>query len=276
MFAGSVAGPSVRTASVSGAKAPSPKLRTSVSYDARDATLSGRIVASGALNRTWRKGVPSTSSTASVGKKTRRGCRMTRRASRAQAPSDPGSGRTFRIANASTRDPRTERSPSRTVSPEKNTARPAVATVTRTAGRAVFFSGLTVLLGLLGLVLFEFMILRSVGIAGALVVGIAVAAALTLQPALLSVLGSRVDALAIRKVRPDPGSQGAWARLARRVMRRPLLVFFPTLGLLLVLGTPFLHVRFNAPDATILPESVPSRASYETLVRNFGEGTLSG
>jgi len=48
-------------------------------------------------------------------------------------------------------------------------------------------------------------------------------------------------------------------------MRRPLLVFFPTLGLLLVLGTPFLHVRFNAPDATILPESVPSRASSETL-----------
>jgi RND superfamily putative drug exporter len=58
-------------------------------------------------------------------------------------------------------------------------------------------------------------------------------------------------------------------------MRRPLLVFFPTLGLLLVLGTPFLHVRFNAPDATILPESVPSRASYETLVRNFGEGAFA-
>jgi RND superfamily putative drug exporter len=84
-----------------------------------------------------------------------------------------------------------------------------------------------------------------------------------------------VDALAIRKVRPDPGSQGAWARLARRVMRRPLLVFFPTLGLLLVLGTPFLHVRFNAPDATILPESVPSRASYATLVRSFGEGAFA-
>ena len=151
----------------------------------------------------------------------------------------------------------------------------AVRVTVATAGRAVFFSGLTVLLGLLGLVLFEFMILRSVGIAGALVVGIAVAGALTLQPALLGVLGSRVDAIAIRKVRPDPGSEGAWARLARRVMRRPLLVFFPTLGLLLVLGIPFLHVRFNAPDATILPESVPSRASYETLVRSFGEGAFA-
>ena len=151
----------------------------------------------------------------------------------------------------------------------------AVRVTVATAGRAVFFSGLTVLLGLLGLILFEFMILRSVGMAGALVVGIAVAAALTLQPALLSILGSRVDALAIRKVRPDPGSEGAWARLARRVMRRPLLVFFPTLALLVVLGTPFLHVRFNSPDATILPESVPSRASYETLVRSFGEGPFA-
>jgi RND superfamily putative drug exporter len=151
----------------------------------------------------------------------------------------------------------------------------AIRVTVATAGRAVFFSGLTVLLGLLGLVLFEFMILRSVGIAGALVVGMAVAAALTLQPAILSILGSRVDALAIRKVRPDPGSQGAWGRLARRVMRRPLLVFFPTLGLLLALGTPFLHVRFNSPDATILPPSVASRAAYETLVQNFGEGPFA-
>ena len=69
-----------------------------------------------------------------------------------------------------------------------------------TAGRAVFFSGLTVLLGLLGLVLFEFMILRSVGIAGAIVVGLAVASALTLLPALLTILGARIDRFAVRKV----------------------------------------------------------------------------
>ena len=158
---------------------------------------------------------------------------------------------------------------------DPQTVQAAIQVTVATAGRAVFFSGLTVLLGLLGLVLFEFMILRSVGIAGALVVGMAVAAALTLQPAILSILGSRVDALAIRKVRPDPGSQGAWGRLARRVMRRPLLIFFPTLGLLLALGTPFLHVRFNSPDATILPPSVASRAAYETLVQNFGEGPFA-
>ena len=76
----------------------------------------------------------------------------------------------------------------------------AVRLTVATAGRAVFFSGLTVLLGLLGLVLFEFMILRSVGIAGAIVVGLAVAAALTLLPALLTVVGSRLDRFAVRRV----------------------------------------------------------------------------
>ncbi len=81
--------------------------------------------------------------------------------------------------------------------------RDAVRVTVATAGRAVFFSGLTVLLGLLGLVLFEFMILRSVGIAGAIVVGLAVAAALTLQPAILTVVGRRIDRFAVRRVERD-------------------------------------------------------------------------
>src|SRR4051794_10962909 len=148
----------------------------------------------------------------------------------------------------------------------------AVRVTVATAGRAVFFSGLTVLLGLLGLVLFEFMILRSVGIAGAIVVGLAVASALTLLPALLVLLGSRLDSLAVRRLAHPTTGQGRWARLARAVMARPVLALVPTLGLLLVLGSPFLRVRFNAPDATILPPSVPSRASYELLASTFGEG----
>jgi putative drug exporter of the RND superfamily len=151
----------------------------------------------------------------------------------------------------------------------------AVRVTVATAGRAVFFSGLTVLLGLLGLVLFEFMILRSVGIAGAIVVGLAVAAAITLLPAILAILGHRIDALAIRKVTVEPGSDGPWARLARRVMRRPLVVFVPTLAFLVALGLPFIHVRFNAPDATILPSSVPSRQTYDVLAGEFGEGEFA-
>jgi RND superfamily putative drug exporter len=163
----------------------------------------------------------------------------------------------------------------------------AVATTVGTAGRAVFFSGLTVLLGLIGLVLFEFMVLRSVGIAGAAVVGLAVSAAVTLLPAGLAILGPRIDAYPTRfrdrlrrrvglpEAPPTPEAEGAWARLARRVMDRPLLFFVPTLLLLLALGAPFLHVRLNAPDATILPPGVPSRAAYDLLASEFGEGEFA-
>ncbi|HEX5826681.1 MAG TPA: MMPL family transporter [Candidatus Limnocylindrales bacterium] len=151
----------------------------------------------------------------------------------------------------------------------------AVRVTVATAGRAVFFSGLTVLLGLLGLVLFEFMILRSVGIAGAIVVGLAVAAAVTLLPAILAILGTRVDRFGVRKVTVEPGSDGPWARLARNVMRRPVMVLIPTLSLLLLLGAPFLTVRFNAPDASILPAYVPSREAYDILASEFGEGAFA-
>jgi RND superfamily putative drug exporter len=151
----------------------------------------------------------------------------------------------------------------------------AVRITVATAGRAVFFSGLTVLLGLLGLVLFEFMILRSVGMAGAIVVGLAVLAALTLLPALLTLLGRHLDRFAIRRVSARPGTEGPWARLARRVMDRPVAVLVPTLALLLVLGSPFLHVRFNSPDASILPPNVPSRAAFDRLREAFGEGEFA-
>jgi RND superfamily putative drug exporter len=158
--------------------------------------------------------------------------------------------------------------------PGERVARAVEATVA-TAGRAVFFSGLTVLLGLAGLVLFEFMILRSVGIAGAIVVLLAASAALTLLPAVLAIVGPRIDRLAIRRVVPRDDPNGPWARLARRVMRHPVAVLVPTLATLLVLGSPFLHVRFNAPDSTILPASVPSRAAFDRLAAAFGEGEFA-
>ena len=151
----------------------------------------------------------------------------------------------------------------------------AVRITVATGGRAVFFSGLTVLLGLLGLVLFEFMILRSVGLAGAVVVGFAVLAALTLLPALLAVFGQHLDRMAIRRVPTGPAAEGSWARLARWVMRHPVGVLIPTLAFLLLLGYPFLHVRFNSPDASILPAELPSRAAFDRLRDAFGEGEFA-
>src|SRR5215211_4570466 len=94
-----------------------------------------------------------------------------------------------------------------------------------TAGRAIFFSGLTVLIGLSGLALFDFMFLRSVGIAGVLVVFFSVLAALTLLPAVLSVIGTRIDRgrIVVRSERNATKTIGFWERLSRRVMARPLL-----------------------------------------------------
>ena len=151
----------------------------------------------------------------------------------------------------------------------------AVGTTVATAGRAVFFSGVTVLLGLVGLILFDFMILRSVGIAGAIVVGLAVGAALTLLPALLAIIGPRLDALRVRRIQPSVSGTGAWSSLAWRVMDRPVAILLPTLAVLLLLGSPFLHVRFNAPDSTILPANVPSRLAFDRLAAAFGEGPFA-
>ena len=151
----------------------------------------------------------------------------------------------------------------------------AVGATARTAGRAVFFSGLTVLLGLLGLVLFDFMILRSVGIAGAVVVALAVAAAMTLLPAALAFAGVNLERFRIRRVTPRPAEEGRWSRLAWWVMRRPVAVLVPTLAVLLALGTPFLHVTFNAPDARILPEDAPSRDAFDRLTVAFGPGPFA-
>ena len=151
----------------------------------------------------------------------------------------------------------------------------AIRVTLATAGRAVFFSGLTVLLGLSGLLLFEFMILRSVGLAGVIVVATSVLAALTLLPAGLSCIGTRIDTLAVRRLDATVTGRGRWASLARWVMARPVAVLIPTLGILIALGIPFLSVRLNAPDATIIPPTVPSRVAYDLLASQFGEGEFA-
>ncbi|MDE2897938.1 MAG: MMPL family transporter [Chloroflexota bacterium] len=146
----------------------------------------------------------------------------------------------------------------------------AVPRTVATAGKAVVFSGAAVLTGLASLMVFEFMMLRSIGAGGALVVLIAVAAATTFVPALLAVLGPRVNRW--RVWRPRIGPQNGWARLARAVMRRPLPIFLGVSAFLVVLGLPFLHVRLNAPDARVLTPDSPSRVAYEFLRDEFGEG----
>jgi RND superfamily putative drug exporter len=155
----------------------------------------------------------------------------------------------------------------------------AVAWSVATAGRAVLFSGATVMIGLLALLTFDITALRGMGVAGALVVAISVLAALTLLPALLGILGQRVDAFGIGPLknaasRPPTGN-GFWARLAHSVMARPIAVLVPLLILLIGLGLPFLRVEFGAPDASILPTDVQSRRGFDLLQAHWGAGELS-
>ncbi len=184
----------------------------------------------------------------------------------------------------------------------------AVATSIATAGRAVFFSGVTVSIGLLGLTIFQLNMLRSVGLAGMIVVATSIIAAMTLLPAALGVLGLRVNAFPVRLPAvktapkglrpPSPPSRtpptaidaripraplyeavtpasansfagGFWGRLALLVMRYPVRIFVPVFCLLVLLGLPFLQVRLGAPDASILPQNVPSRQAFDLLQQRF-------
>jgi len=160
---------------------------------------------------------------------------------------------------------------------EGMTTERAVEKTIGTAGRAIFFSGLTVLIGLSGLSLFDFMFLRSVGIAGVVVVFFSVIAALTLLPAVLGLIGTRIEKGRIFRRKEEPGiaDHGFWVTLSHWVMARPVLVLIPTLSLLVLLGLPFLHVNVSSPDATILPKDLPSRQGFDILTEEFSPGEIS-
>ena len=162
----------------------------------------------------------------------------------------------------------------------------AVAITVATAGRAVAFSGFTVSIGLVGLIFFRVSFLRSVGMGGVLVVLLAISAALTLLPAALAILGTHINALPVRlprlhkrsaelataggaALKPTEVHRGFWYRLSHFVMRYPVRVLVPVLLLMISLGLPFLGVRFSAPDASILPPGVPSRAAFDLLNSRF-------
>ncbi len=141
-----------------------------------------------------------------------------------------------------------------------------------TAGRTVAFSGVTVAVGLSGLMLFPENFLRSMGYGGVLTVLIDVLAALITMPALLAVLGPNVNALRIRPAinrAPKPVESGAWYRIARRVMRRPVSVALVIVVVLLALGSPFLRVQWGGTDATVLPVTSAPRQVQTALSRDF-------
>ena len=148
----------------------------------------------------------------------------------------------------------------------------AVARTVATAGRTVLFSGVTVAIALASLLLFPETFLRSMGYGGVLTVVVDMVAALTVMPALLSVLGPRVNSLRIRSALrkdPSPVESGGWYRLAHRVMRRPAVYTALIVIVLLALGSPFLRVVWGGTDATVLPSSSAPRVVTEALSHDY-------
>src|SRR5579862_4764709 len=150
----------------------------------------------------------------------------------------------------------------------------AVVRTVETAGRTVLFSAATVGVSLAALLVFPLYFLRSFAYAGIAVVAVASLGAVVVLPALLAVLGARVDAWDVRRgvlrlfgrtPHHAEVGEGFWHRLATAVMRRPLPIAAAIITLLLVLGSPFLHVHFGSADARVLPASASTRATSDML-----------
>ena len=163
------------------------------------------------------------------------------------------------------------------------TVQRAVTRTMATAGRTVAFSGVTIAASLASLTLFPETFLRSMGYGGVAVVLIDVIAALTILPALLGILGHRVDALRVpsfgrKSSRKAAGAgssaaalveHGAWFRLAHSVMRRPLVYTVAIVVVLAVMAAPFANVIFGGYTSRVLPTTSPGRIVSETLARDF-------
>ena len=131
----------------------------------------------------------------------------------------------------------------------------SVAQTVKTAGRTVFFSGITVMISLAALMFFPQMFLKSFGYAGVSVVAIAILGALIPLPAILALLGSKIDKFVVRKSAITPKEDGRWAHTARYVMKRPVAVVVLVLLILGTLAAPIKDIVFSQVDTRVLPAS---------------------
>jgi RND superfamily putative drug exporter len=145
----------------------------------------------------------------------------------------------------------------------------------QTAGRTIIFSSLTIAAAVASLMVFPQSFLYSMGIAGAIVALIAATLALTVLPALLAVLGPRINAFAPRRLQraaereARPAEHGFWYRLSRMVMRRPARIAIASAAFLIALGIPFWGIRFIQADARVLPADVSARQVDQVLNSQF-------
>jgi RND superfamily putative drug exporter len=150
-----------------------------------------------------------------------------------------------------------------------NDPRESLEVAMSTAGRSVVFSGLAVAIGLSGLLFYQGSYLATMGLGGTFAVAGAVVYAFTLLPALLAVLGRRVDWLRLPVVGRQAGQRGFWRLLANQVMRRPLLALLPALALLAVLASPVLGLQLGSGQIKLLPPGNEARYAYDQISQNF-------
>jgi RND superfamily putative drug exporter len=142
-----------------------------------------------------------------------------------------------------------------------------------TANRAVFFSGMTVVLALLGLLIVPNTIFRSLASGAIFVVLVAVAASMTLLPAILALMGDRVNALRVRRKagRVEAGT-GFWDRATRIVMGRPVISLLAGAGLLVALAIPYFSIHTGTSGVSTLPDDIEGKRAFVLLEENFAGG----
>ena len=143
-----------------------------------------------------------------------------------------------------------------------------VATV-NSAGKTVFYSGLTVLVTLSALIFFPLDFLKSFGYAGVSVVSLAVIGALIPLPAIMALLGDKIDKGVVRKSGITPKEDGRWAHTARNVMRRPVPVVIGSLLVLGILAAPVTNIAFSQVDSRVLPKSDPAAIGAAVILDRF-------
>ena len=145
----------------------------------------------------------------------------------------------------------------------------AVTQTVKTAGRTVFFSGITVMISLASLMFFPQMFLKSFGYGGVAVVAIAILGALIPLPAILALLGTKIDKFVVRKSAITPKEDGRWAHTARFVMKRPVAVVFLSLLILGTLASPIKDIVFSQVDTRVLPASDKAAIAAQVGLEKF-------
>jgi RND superfamily putative drug exporter len=145
----------------------------------------------------------------------------------------------------------------------------AIVNTLRSAGKTVFYSGLTVVLTLMSLTFFPQNFLKSMGYAGAAVVALAVIGALIPLPALLAILGTKINKGVVRRSGIVQKEEGRWAQIARFVMRRPVSVVAASLAILAILIAPITNIKFSQIDSDVLPKSDRAYQASQFIATEF-------